>query len=317
LRAFSESPAPILTSRASRDVRTWGSMGSEVRVDAAAVAARVAARLVDLPQVSAIALGGSAAAGNADPISDVDLYVYGDEDVPLDVRGELAASLGQADGIELDNRFWATGDQWNERSSGVTVDLMFWRRDWMADQLDRMLVRHEASLGYSTAFVHTVLTSVPLFDRDGWFADLQRRAQAPYPDALRAAIIAKNHPVLRTIRTAYRSQIERAIGRRDRVSVLHRTTELLASYFDVLFALNRVPHPGEKRLVQLASRLPHLPDRFATDVDRVVVSVAAPWESPDLLAALDALLDAIDELLARHGMMPGPTVASGAEAASG
>jgi hypothetical protein len=218
---------------------------------------------------------------------------------------------------DRDAGFWATGDQSNERSSGVTVDLMFWRRDWMADQLDRVLVRHEASLGYSTAFVHTVLTSAPLFARDGWFADLQQRARAPYPDALRAAIIAKNHPVLRTIRTAYRSQIERAIGRRDRVSVLHRTTELLASYFDVLFALNRVPHPGEKRLVELASRLPHLPDRFATDVDRVVVSVAAPCESSDLLAAIDALLEALDELLVRHGAMPGPRSSPAKAAASG
>jgi hypothetical protein len=89
------------------------------------------------------------------------------------------------------------------------------------------------------------------------------------------------------------------------VSVLHRTTELVASHFDVLFALNRVPHPGEKRLVELASWLPHAPSGLATDVDRLVLAVAAPSGSNDLLAAVDALLDPLDELVGRHGLLPG------------
>jgi hypothetical protein len=58
----------------------------------------------------------------------------------------------------------------------------------------------------------------------------------------------------------------------DIVSVRHRTAAFLASYFDVLFALNRAPHPGEKRLVALATRLPQVPTSLAEDVSSLVAS---------------------------------------------
>ena len=110
-------------------------------------------------------------------------------------------------------------------------------------------------MGYSTCFWHTVLNSKTLFDRDGWFANLQMKCDQPFPEPLKRAIITKNHPVLRTVIPSYYAQIKKAVDRSDLISINHRVAALLASYFDVLFALNTVLHPGEKKLLRWASNL--------------------------------------------------------------
>lgn len=54
------------------------------------------------------------------------------------------------------------------------------------------------------------------------------------------------------------------------MSVNHRTAAFLEAYFDFLFALNRVTHPGEKRLVRLCrERCPLLPGRFEENLERL------------------------------------------------
>ncbi|GAP13390.1 hypothetical protein LARV_01143 [Longilinea arvoryzae] len=95
---------------------------------------------------------------------------------------------------------------------------------------------------------------------------------------------------------AYAHQIEKAVHSGDRIRANHRLAALLASYFDVLFALNRRPHPGEKRLVEYALR--HgtlLPTDFETDLDTVLLASGAA--GPALNAAVVRLLDHLDALL--------------------
>jgi hypothetical protein len=103
-------------------------------------------------------------------------------------------------------------------------------------------------------------------------------------------VIAKNWPILRRNQSSYRRQIELALQRGDAVSVQHRATALLASFFDVWFALERKPHPGEKRL------LSHLPEPWARRVRSVL---NAPAET--LLPQIDHLLDPLDARLAEEG----------------
>ena len=66
------------------------------------------------------------------------------------------------------------------------------------------------------------------------------------------------------------NRIKKALKRGDLVSVSHRTAAFLEAYFDFLFALNGVPHPGEKRLVQLCrERCKLLPRRFEENLERL------------------------------------------------
>ena len=258
----------------------------------------IAQRYAELPQVEAVALAGSQTTGVADDDSDIDLYVYVNADLPLAARAAVARAHAQR--AEVDNQFWEPGDEWIDAATNIHVDVMFRTRAWIAEQLARVLRRHEAAVGYSTCFWYNVVTAQALFDREGWFQRLQEDARQPYPEALRRAIIAKNYPLLRQSLSSYRYQIERAVARNDWVSVNHRVAALLASYFDILFAVNRLLHPGEKRLaafVETNCRL--VPSGMRLQVHDLLGAIAF---DQSLLQKLDALLDGLDELLRTEGL---------------
>ena len=250
-----------------------------------------------------VAVAGSQTAGGADEGSDVDLYVYATAEVPVAARAAIVGN--DAPRRELDLRFWEPGDVWIDAATGLTVDVMYRSPDWIEAELERVLVRHEASVGYSTCLWHNVRTATPLFDRDGWFAHLQGRAGRPYPEPLRRAIVAKNHPILRDAMFSFLHQIEAALRRRDVVSVQHRLTAFVASYFDVLFALNAQPHPGEKRLVERTLALcPKRPVDFGRRLDELLTAACPPWDERGLVRGAHDLIDPLDELLLTDGLLP-------------
>ena len=197
---------------------------------------------------------------------------------------------------EIGNEFWEPGDEWIDEATGISADVMFRDCLWIEEQLDRVLKHHQASVGYSTCFWYNVLHSEILFDRSGWFAELQERARQPYPEELRVAIIAKNFPILRNNMSSYVHQIELAIQRGDLISLNHRTSALLASYFDVLFAVNRQPHPGEKRLVKFAELLcTKRPPDFGVRIAELLASL--PRMDASVVERADNLIDGLDALM--------------------
>ena len=263
-----------------------------------ALAQRVALRYAELPQVEAVALGASRASEAADASSDIDLYVFYRETVSLGARRQIATPSTHA---EIGNDFWEPGDEWTDAETGVRVDVMFRHVEWIRERLDVVLNQHRASVGYSTCFWYNILNSQILFDRQGWFMALQRTAERPYARELKRAVIAKNFPILRRNMSSYVHQIELAIARDDLISVNHRVTALLASYFDILFAVNEQPHPGEKRLAQFATRLcPRLPGNFPRAMDEVLTT--PPGGDRQIVDKINALLDGLESLL-REGTL--------------
>ena len=216
------------------------------------LANRIAAQYAENGHVEAVVMGGSQTTGEAGVASDIDLYVYSREEIALELRTRVAESDSLHS--EVGNQFWEPGDEWVDRETGIRVDVMFRRIDWIEDQMRAVLERHQASVGYSTCFWHNVLTAVVLFDRNQWFEKLQQSVNREFPEPLRKNIIAKNHPILRESMSSYRAQITSAVKRQDIVSLNHRVAALLAGYFDILFALNRILHPGEKRLLDYVEK---------------------------------------------------------------
>lgn len=258
------------------------------------IARQIAADYAAFPAVEAVALAGSRTSPFADENSDYDIYVYLNAALSLEDRASVAEPRSRQ--LEVGNQFWEPGDEWIERESGARVDVMFRHTQWIEDQVRRVLVRHEASIGYTTAFWHNVRSSQALFDRHGWFARVQAQANAPYPEELRRNIVRKNHPILRNTQSSYRYQIERALRRNDPVSANHRVAALLSSVFDILFAVNRVTHPGEKRLLQwVALRCPLTPKDFDQCIRALLATMGSM--SPELIGNVDHLLDGLDAVL--------------------
>ena len=65
-------------------------------------------------------------------------------------------------------------------------------------------------------------------------------------------------------------QLEKAIKRKDIISVNHRITAILSSYFDILFALNKELHPCENKLIKYAHKLcKSLPENFDNNIENI------------------------------------------------
>jgi Domain of unknown function (DUF4037)/Nucleotidyltransferase domain len=249
------------------------------------------------PQVVAIALSGSQASGTADIGSDIDLYMYTDGEFSVAEQQAVIEQAGGATRSNLNLPYWGGTNLWIDAATGIIVDAMYFDRAWMQQQVVQVMDEHQAGMGYTTCFCRTVSQSTVLYDPQGWFQALQERTRQPYPEALRHNIIEHNQPVLRSIMTSYWHQIEKALHRTDLVSVNHRVAALLASYFDIVFAFNRVLHPGEKRILSFVhTECTQIP--IAIDADIAAVLQAAGTAHPDILIHLTRLLNRLDQLLA-------------------
>ena len=140
------------------------------------------------PNVESVILAGSQASGSSLESSDIDLYVYSTESIPISSREQIARKY--SDSIEINNSFWEQGDEWFDSLLKIGVDVMYRNPEWIEKKLDLVLQHFEASVGYSTCFWYNVLNSKILFDRKGWFERLQKSVSIPYPEELRQAIVA-------------------------------------------------------------------------------------------------------------------------------
>jgi len=265
------------------------------------LAKKISTQFELIPEVDAIALGGSSAGGITDDLSDIDLYVFSDEKVPLNSRKKIISQLGtKKENLEL--TFWDLGDQWIDKETGIEVDIIYWNKNWIEDQIKRILIQHQASLGYSTSFWHTLLNLNILFDREDWLANFQKQCKKPYPQELKKAIIEKNYPVLRDVIPSYYFQIQKAIKRNDIISINHRLAALLASYFDILFAINELPNPGEKKVLEIALlKCVKRPQNLKENIESLFNETHFGKEK--LLKKLDILINELEKLLLKEKIL--------------
>ena len=218
-----------------------------------------------LSQVEAISLGGSRATGRNDDTSDYDVYIYTTAPIDEPVRKEILSRYCSY--MEIGNTFWELEDDVT-LCNGIDMDIIYRNLTDFENTVESVVFHHNAWNGYTTCLWHNLITSRIVFDRTGKLTALQEKYSIPYPEALQKNIISKNMNLLSGMLPSFDKQIKKAENRKDLVSVNHRVTEFLASYFDILFALNNMTHPGEKRMQQICSReCSILPDRFHENLE--------------------------------------------------
>lgn len=226
-----------------------------------------------LPEVEAIALGGSRAGADYDEKSDYDLYIYCTNIPCEDIRRRILEKCCQY--MEIGNSFWELEDDCTLKD-GTDIDILYRNIDDFSQTIHSVVEEHTAYNGYTTCMWHNLLHSRILYDKNGQLESLQNKYQIPYPDELRVNIIRKNLRLLTGNLPSYDAQIKKAYARKDMVSVNHRTAAFLESYFDIIFAMNRLTHPGEKRMVQYAKEQAEiLPAGFEENLDRLFQSMFA------------------------------------------
>ncbi len=201
-----------------------------------------------LEAVEAIALGGSRAADTFDEASDYDVYLYITEPIQEKARQKILSQYCSY--MEIGNHFWEYEDNCTLKN-GIDIDILYRNLDDFCKEVERVVVDCQPANAYTTCMWHNLLYCKIMYDKNGRFQKAQNKFTVPYPKALKKAIIQRQLQLMDSAMPAYKIQIEKAIKRKDFVSVNHRVTEFLASYFDLLFALNEKTHSGEKRLITL------------------------------------------------------------------
>ena len=218
------------------------------------------ADLSALPQVEAIALGGSRAGERYDEKSDYDIYLYCTAPGPEEVRREIICKY--ASYVEYGNQFWELEDNGTFRD-GIDFDILYRDLDDFTEGVANVVERFQASNGYTTCMWHNLRTCRIIYDEKGRLAAAKARFDVPYPAQLKENIISRNSKLLHGTLPAYDGQVKKAASRDDKVSICHRTAAFMESYFDIIWALNGQTHPGEKRLISLClESCPLLPADF-------------------------------------------------------
>lgn len=248
--------------------------------------------LGSLSQVEAIALGGSRATGKNDASSDYDVYVYITHTIPENERRGILGKYCKR--MEIGNAFWELEDDVT-LNDGIDMDIIYRSIpdfERMVSSVVKDCVPHN---GYTTCMWHNLITSSIVLDKNHNLAALQEKYRIPYPQRLKDNIISHNLKLLSGMLPSFDAQIRKAEKRCDLVSVNHRTAEFLASYFDIVFALNELPHPGEKRMQSLCSEeCSILPDKFHENLNRLFAGMFRESISPvinDMVEELKKICD--------------------------
>lgn len=251
-----------------------------------------------LEEVEGILLAGSHALGTNDSNSDYDIYIYSSKSIDVSKRREICDEFFEY--VEINNTFWETEDDGFLKDRKIPVEIIYRNIAWITENLDRVVYGFQADTGYTTCLWFNFINSVILYDKSGLLKELQEKYRVSYPEKLKENIIKKNYALLNEQIPSYYNQIDKALKRNDMISVNHRVAALLASYFDIIFALNEFPHPGEKKILKvIRDNNLNIPDKMEKSISNIL-SYSGNSDKR-ILDEINLLVKNLKELLYKQG----------------
>ena len=248
--------------------------------------------------IDSIVLSGSKTSLINDDMSDYDIYVYSKgltkSRKGIECRKEFAEKY--ASYCEIGNDYFEYGDEMILKDSGICLDFMYRDLSWVEGEMEYVWRGYNSKIGYTTAFLYNIKHSDILYDKEGKFKKFQDELNEEYPHKLKNNIIEKNFNVMYGKKIAsFYEQLEKAVKRNDAVSINHRITAILSSYFDILFALNEELHVGEKKLLDYVLRLcSKIPNNFDKDIKNILF---CNKNDKNILERIKILIENIEKIL--------------------
>lgn len=247
-----------------------------------------------LEEVESIALGGSRSGKNYDEKSDYDVYLYINSAINEEKRKNILKKFCSY--MEIGNSFWEYEDNCI-LNNGIEIDILYRDMEDFIKGIERVVVECQPSNSYTTCMWHNLITCKILYDKNGKLEKYKNKYSINYPKQLKENIIKRQLELIDSSMPSYPKQITKAVQRKDFVSINHRITEFLASYFDLLFAINEVTHPGEKRLVQLCKRqCKILPENFEENLNLLFSYMYSKENQDSLMKILEEIIKNIKDI---------------------
>lgn len=226
-------------------------------------------KFIEIPEVEAIAIGGSMTAKTSDLTSDIDVYIFSKSGISLDKRTEIIKPVSSK--YEIGGEYFGSGDEFFVDEINKELDVMYFNMNWFEDIVENVWIKHYSSNGYTTCFLYTLKNFNILYDKNNWLKTLQEKINTEYPTELQNNIIKRNMMLMYDKPfSSYYEQIAKAITRNDICSINHRISAFVASYFDVIFAINKKLHCGEKRLISyVKNNCKRIPKNFENNLQNL------------------------------------------------
>jgi predicted nucleotidyltransferase len=230
-------------------------------------------------EVTSVYVMGSVASGHVDEGSDVDITILcRSEILPLSVRKDVLSLVGsewQFDIKPQANPIWDSADR--GLVDNIMVEIHYQSASLISEVLEDVMKKGAITTQKIPFRPYTVVGMLQrawlLKDKEGIFKGWLEQTRS-YPQILKLNILNEFVPILREYTEDLVSYAERHLGPGLFLFVLVRAKDALVR---VIFALNEVYDPAEKRELNLLSGLALLPSNFAT---RLTYILEGPFDEP-------------------------------------